>query len=343
VTLELRSARWKCRNEQCARKTFVGKLGSALPFARKTRRVEELVRLFGHTAGGRTGERLLTRLAIPVSDSAILRQLKRHVRERREIEPLRAIAIDDWSWRRGFAYGTIIVDLERHTVADVLASRSVRATADWLKRHPGIEVVSRDRCGLYAEGIREGAPHARQITDRFHLLQNLRENIERELTSASRHAGRSRLPAAAGDRQECVRRERRLSRQALFIRAKQMHAGGKTFVDIAAEIGIGHRTVAKWIAMDDLPHRQRLTLRPSSPLYYREFLTRRWSEGDRVGRRLFRDVCARGYVGSFSNLERLLGLGAETPDRSLPLDGKGLNRSMNPPLSIRRRDGRSHR
>jgi hypothetical protein len=97
VTLELRSARWKYRNEQCARKTFVGKLGSALPFARKTRRVEELVRLFGHTAGGRTGERLLTRLAIPVSDSAILRQLKRHVRERREIEPLRAIAIDDWS------------------------------------------------------------------------------------------------------------------------------------------------------------------------------------------------------------------------------------------------------
>jgi transposase len=241
-----------------------------------------------------------------VSDSAILRQLKRHVRKRREIEPLRAIAIDDWSWRKGFAYGTIIVDLERHTVADVLASRSVQATADWLKRHPGIEVVSRDRCGLYAEGIREGAPHARQVADRFHLLQNLRENIERELTSVSRHAGRSRLPAAAGDRQECVRRERRLSRQALFIRAKQMHAGGKTFVDIAAEIGIGHRTVAKRIAMDDLPHRQRLTLKPSSPLYFREFLTHRWSEGDRVGRRLFRDVRARGYVGSFSNLERLL-------------------------------------
>jgi hypothetical protein len=76
VTLELRSAPWKCRNEQCARKTFVGKLGSALPFARRTRRVEQLVSLFGHAAGGRTGERLLTRLAMPVSDSTILRQLE---------------------------------------------------------------------------------------------------------------------------------------------------------------------------------------------------------------------------------------------------------------------------
>jgi len=113
VTLELRSGRWKCRNEQCARGTFVEKLASAPPFARNTRRVGELVRLFGHAAGGRVGERLLTRLAMPVSDSAIVRQLKRHVRERREAEPLRAVAIDDWSWRKGFAYGTIIVDLER--------------------------------------------------------------------------------------------------------------------------------------------------------------------------------------------------------------------------------------
>ena len=150
-------------------------------------------------------------------------------------------------------------------------------------------------------------PGSRQrVADRFHLLQNLRENIERELTSVSRHAGRSRLPPVPGDHQECVRRERRLSRQASFIRAKQMHAVGKTFVDIAAEIGIGRRTVAKWIAMDELPPRQRLTLKPSSPLYFREFLTRRWSEGGRVGRRLFDDVRARGYGGNFSNLERLL-------------------------------------
>jgi transposase len=117
---------------------------------------------------------------------------------------LRAIAIDDWSWRKGFRYGTIVVDLERRTVADVLKTRSAHGTADWLKQHPDIELVSRDRCGLYAYGIRKGPPSARQVADRFHLIQNLRENIEQEMTSVSRCAGRPRLPALAGDRREVV-------------------------------------------------------------------------------------------------------------------------------------------
>ena len=151
--LELRLGRWLCRNEQCGRKTFVERLPLvAAPMGRRTVRVAEIVRLFGHAAGGLPSERLLARLAMPVSDSAILRQVKRHVRERGEPAPLRAIAIDDWSWRKGFNYGTIIVDLERRTVADVLESRSAKETADWLERRPEIEIVSRDRCGLYAQG-----------------------------------------------------------------------------------------------------------------------------------------------------------------------------------------------
>ncbi|SDR63580.1 Transposase [Rhizobiales bacterium GAS113] len=306
ATLEIRSGRWKCRNEQCARETFAETLAIALPSARKTRRVGELVRLFGHAAGGRVSERLLTRLGMPVSDNAILRQLKSHVRKQRKTEPLRAIAIDDWSWRKGFRYGTIVVDLERRTVADVLKTRSAHGTAEWLKEHPEIEFVSRDRCGLYAQGIRKGAPSARQVADRFHLMQNLRENIEREMTSVSRGAGRPRLPAVAGDRHEVVRRQSRLSRQALFVNAKRMHAAGRTFGDIAVEIGADRRTIAKWVTLDDPPDRQRSTIKPSSPLYFHEFLERRWAAGDRSGRRLFHDVRNRGYIGSFSHLERLL-------------------------------------
>lgn len=306
VVLELRLRRWRCRNVQCARKTFVETPATASPFARKTRRVSELVRMFGHAAGGRTSERLLTRLGMPVSDNAILRQLKRHVRERREAAPLRAIAIDDWSWRRGFTYGTIIVDLERRTVADVLESRSAKETAEWLKQHPGIEVVSRDRCGLYAQGIRQGAPQARQVADRFHVLQNLRESIERQMTDVSRFAGRAKLPPVPGDRQEALRGARGRARQALFDQAKLLHASGKTYIDIATQIGINRRTVANWIKTNVLPHRRRLALKPSSPLYFKDFLTRRWAEGDRVGRRLFLDIRRRGYTGSFSHLERLL-------------------------------------
>lgn len=102
------------------------------------------------------------------------------------------------------------------------------------------------------------------------------------------------------------RGERRRARQALFDQAKLLHASGKTFVDIAAQIGVDHRTVAKWIKTGFPLHRRRLALKPSSPLYFKEFLDRRWAEGDRIGRRLFHDLRHRGYTGSFSNLERLL-------------------------------------
>lgn len=146
----------------------------------------------------RDGRRVLSARAAgerscPVCDNAILRQLKRHVRERADTAPLRAIAIDDWSWRKGFTYGAIIVDLERRTVADVMETRSAKETADWLTRRPEIENVSRDRCGLYAQGIRQGAPQARQVADWFHLLQNLREAIERQMTAV---APDFRLPRA---------------------------------------------------------------------------------------------------------------------------------------------------
>jgi transposase len=90
--------------------------------------------------------------------------------------------IDDWSWQQGRSYGTIIVDLERRQVVDVLQRRSAENTARWLRQHPEIDIVSRDRCGLYAQGASRGAPHARQVADRFHLLQNLRETIERQLS-----------------------------------------------------------------------------------------------------------------------------------------------------------------
>jgi transposase len=88
------------------------------------------------------------------------------------------VGIDDWSWRKGTTYGTILVDLERREVLDVLADRSADVTSHWLTGRSKIEVVSRDRAGLYADGARQGAPQALQVADRFHLLQNLRKSIE---------------------------------------------------------------------------------------------------------------------------------------------------------------------
>lgn len=112
----------------------------------------------------------MERLGMPISDDTILRHLKRNASRVNDEPPARIIGIDDWSWRKSLRYGTIIVDLERRKVLDILEDRSVASVARWLKQHPAVEVVSRDRCGLYAQAAREGAPQASQVADRFHLI-----------------------------------------------------------------------------------------------------------------------------------------------------------------------------
>ena len=175
---------------------------------------------------------MLARLAIPASDNTILRHLKRHTVASTGALPIRVAGIDDWSWRKGFTYGTIIVDLQRRNVVDVLPCRSAKETAEWLAQHPEIEIVSRDRCGLYAQGIREGAPQAKQVADRFHLLQNLRESIERQMSNVSRFAGRSLLAPVLGEHNNVSREARRNARKSMFDRVQNLHAVGKSLWDI---------------------------------------------------------------------------------------------------------------
>jgi hypothetical protein len=182
VSVRARMTRWRCRNDRCERRIFAERLPAlTAPFARRTARLAGIVRLFGHGAGGRPSERLMTRLGMPVSDTTILRDLKRSARSHAYPVHVRVAGIDDWAWRKGMTYGTVIVDLERRRVVDLLPDRSAASTATWLKAHPGVEIVSRDRAGLYAEGAREGSPQALQVADRFHLLQNFREAVERQL------------------------------------------------------------------------------------------------------------------------------------------------------------------
>ena len=185
VIVRARLGRWRCRDLKCGQRIFAERLpGLAAPLSRQTTRLAEIVHLLGHSAGGRPSERLMRRLGMPISDTTILASLKQYAKASSENcagVVVRVAGVDDWAWRKSSHYGTIIVDLERHEVVDVLADRSAATTACWFRQHPSVEVVSRDRAGLYAEAAREGAPQARQVADRFHLLQNFRETVERQL------------------------------------------------------------------------------------------------------------------------------------------------------------------
>lgn len=145
--------------------------------------------------GGVPGSRLAGRLAMPVSADTLLRLIR--------AAPIaaypspRVVGVDEWAWRRGLRYGTIFVDLERNRVLDLLPDRQADSVAAWLRRHPGVKVVARDRAGVFADGIRQGAPQARQVCDRWHLLRNLGD-VLRTVANRHRRAIRQAARSVAG-------------------------------------------------------------------------------------------------------------------------------------------------
>ena len=170
VTINLQLGRWRCRNSDCARQVFTERVSNVLiPHARQTNRLAEIRMLVGRALGGRPGQRLLSRLGMPASRHTLLRQVTKAARDSGLQPKVRVLGVDDWAWSKGQSFGTILVDLERSEVADLLPTRSAKALSDWLAQHPEVVVVTRDRQGVYAQGARRGAPEARQVADRFHL------------------------------------------------------------------------------------------------------------------------------------------------------------------------------
>src|SRR5438034_4320447 len=144
VRIRLKARRFRCRNPGCGRKVFVERIPEvALPHARQTHRLADIDRLIGFVVGGLPGSRLLARLAITTSDDTVLRRVKMRAPSDSTDNPIRSLGVDDWAWRKGQDYGTILVDLDRHRVADLLPGRSAEELAEWLTQHPTINVISR--------------------------------------------------------------------------------------------------------------------------------------------------------------------------------------------------------
>lgn len=177
VRLHLHVRRFFCANDDCGRKTFAERLpGIIKPFARRTNRLTAALCAIGQRLGGEAGARCATQIGIATSPDTLLRLVCNT--DLFDSATPTVLGVDDWAWKKGRSYGTILVDLERQHVVDILPGRSADGLAEWLEQHPGIEIISRDRAGVYAEGARRGAPDAIQVADRFHLLKNLREALE---------------------------------------------------------------------------------------------------------------------------------------------------------------------
>src|SRR3954469_9967750 len=199
VRLQVAVRRFACPQTDCPRRIFTERLpGVAAPWARSTDRLRQTQTDIGSSLGVEAGARLAARMAMTTSPDTLLRRVKRLKNE--SSPPPRVVGIDDWAWRKGQRYGTIVVDLERSDVLDLLPDRDAATVAAWLKAHPGVEVVSRDRSAAYARAATEGASQAGQVADRWHLLKNLREAVEHVLGrhSAAINAALKALEAPPG-------------------------------------------------------------------------------------------------------------------------------------------------
>lgn len=176
VQLCARVRRFFCDNGHCSRRTFVEQFPCWLmPKARRTRRLASQHTEIAFALGGEAGRRLCAGLGMSISGDTLIRAI-RHSPEP-QLDTPRVLGIDDWAKRKGQEYGTILVDLEAQQPVDILDSRTVEAVAKWLKDHPGIGIISRDRGTEYTKAASEGAPDAEPVADRWHLLSNLREAL----------------------------------------------------------------------------------------------------------------------------------------------------------------------
>ena len=320
VAVQVLARRFRCMSTGCPRRVFAERLpGVAGPRARRTVRLSDIQHHIGLALGGAPGSRLAGRLAMPVSGDTLLRMIRSSAVV--PSPPPRVIGVDDWAWRRGHHYGTIICDLERRRVVDLLPDRSAGTLASWLKRHGGeVAIVSRDRSGAYADGIRAGAPAAIQVADRWHLLVNcsdalrqLLDRHQRQLREAAHVCAvggreptqapappRARSPTQA-DQRKAERQERR---QARFAAVAELHRQGVPIRRIARQLGMARNAVRRWLRAGEAAPYRRAPGRSVLDQHL-SYVERRWAEGCRNAAELWRGLRKeRGFQGGYDVVRR---------------------------------------
>jgi len=315
VTIRVAARRFRCLDATCRVRTFSERLGEvATPLARRTRRLGDLQRHVALALGGEAGARLAERVSVQTSPDTLLRMAARPMPGDTPPPTPKVLGVDDWAWRRGHHYGTILVDLERNEVVDLLPDRQAETLADWLRQHPGIEVVARDRAGAYADGVRQGAPDAVQVADRWHLLRNLGDAVRAVIDrhhAAIRQAIRQNVEPAVAPvaavaasapgmaKTSSVERRRQdayAQRQARYEEAARLRASGVPVIRIAKLIGAERKTIRRWLRAAGAPlWRKPPCVTILAP--HRDYLDRRWSQGCHNAALLWRELVQLGFSG----------------------------------------------
>ena len=326
LRLILQVCKFFCLNAECRRRIFTERLpGVAAPWARKTIRFIQRLQSIGLALGGAAGARLGARLGYVSSGSTLLNHL--HRLPLPTFETPKALGVDDFAFRKGHNYGTILVDLETHQPIALLADRKAETLIEWLQAHPGIEVLSRDRSKTYKSAMDKAAPTAMQVADRFHLVKNLSEVLERVLGSYRSELkkveqSQQQITLAAAPEKVVVARpnptgaektqQRILSNQKHRIKQqkaiKKMRALNCAPSAIARKLCVSLKTVERYAALPDFPTvpARRPTFGRSLLDPYKKQLLGWWNDGIRQPSILMERLQTIGYKGTIRTLQRYI-------------------------------------
>lgn len=298
VVIRVTMRRFRCRASGCSRSIFAERLPEvAEAYGRRTCRMDLVAHYLGLALGGRPAARMATRLSIPLSADSFLRIIRR--RAKIADDPLRVVGIDDWAWRRGQRYGTVLCDLERRRIIDLLPDLEPVTVEKWLADHPDIEIIARDRSGGYSKAATAGASKAIQVADRWHLMAHASaaflEAVRRSMRKIRDAIGVAEIDptllTSAERRQFEGGKRREATNAAILALAK----AGVSIKEIVRRTGHSRGTVRRVVrgGQTDMFRTRESSLDP-----YKNKLEEEWQNGCHVGAELWRRLRAAGFNGS---------------------------------------------
>jgi transposase len=323
VVLRLRARRFFCDDGGCPARTFTEQIaGLTSRYARRSPLLAGTLEAVGLALAGRAGSRLARMLGLVISRNTLLRMIRRMPDP--QVTEVKVLGVDDFSLRRGHVYGTVLIDMGTHKPIDLLPDREAATLAAWLREHPGVQVICRDRAGAYAEGARDGAPGAIQVADRWHIWDNLAGYVEK--TVAVHHRclqppEPEQQPAAVADDQPdpqliaAKAAADRAENSAIVVRTRQRYeqvqalkAQGMGIKPILRELGLAKETVRRFYRADSVEDllANALAGRPSKLDQFKPHLHQRWNDGCTNVLDLHADITALGYRGSYGSVRDYL-------------------------------------
>ena len=284
VNLNIELRKFFCNNSQCDRLIFAEPISGIKHYSRRTGRVEDMLVKMGAEVSSSKCSYLSSIVGVPVSTSTALRMISKATLP--DISEVSIIGIDDWAYRKGAIYGSIIVDMEKGKVIDVLCDRECDSMMKWLKKHQKVTLVSRDRATNYSSAIALSGRNIDEVADRFHLIKNMSDCVDRIICRNYKKIaiqGDSSNITASGHQQE------------IFNAIKDLQSKQMSISKIANEIGVARQTVRKYIAYDAIP--PRASFPRNNYFQYEDYVFAEQLKGKSL-RKIYYEIKEMGFSGS---------------------------------------------